>query len=189
MKKFCVDCEKLPWVTGAKKRCLCEGFNLDLGCGPHKQKGYIGTDMRAIPGVDLQFDIEELPWPIPSDSVDKLLCSHVLEHMKPWLVIDILNEMWRVVKEDGQVLIAVPYAGSYGFWQDPTHTKGFVEASWTYFDPDYALYNIYKPMPWKIVRCNSSPVHNMEVILEPRKGATAWNPDSKKKKRKEKTGA
>jgi ubiquinone/menaquinone biosynthesis C-methylase UbiE len=46
--------------------------------------------------------------PLPSASVDKLLCNHVLEH-----VLDddrILAEMQRVVKPGGLVLIGVPLA-------------------------------------------------------------------------------
>lgn len=121
MPKVCDECLKLPWSETAIRRCICHGFNLDLGCGPHKNKGFVGSDKRDIKGVDLVFDIEELPWPIPSNSVDKLLCSHVMEHMKPWLVIGIIDEMWRVMKHDGQTLIAVPYAGSFGFHQDPSH--------------------------------------------------------------------
>lgn len=171
MPKICDYCVKLPWGLTAKKRCICHGFNLDLGCGPHKQKGFIGSDKRDINGVDLVFDIEKFPWPVPGNSVDKLLMSHVLEHMKPWLVNDIMNEMWRVMHPNGQALIAVPYAGSFGFWQDPTHTKGYNEATWAYYDPAHPsrLYTIYEPYPWKITRCNFNPLSNMEVIMEPRK--------------------
>jgi predicted SAM-dependent methyltransferase len=188
MPKVCENCEKLPWSSTAKKRCICHGFNLDLGCGGNKQKGYLGSDKRDLPNVDLVFDIENVPtdqnprekdgitfkdvgWPIPDEAVDHLLMSHVLEHMKPWLVIDIMNEMWRVMHPQGQTFIAVPYAGSFGFWQDPTHTKGFNEATWAYFDPSHQshLYNIYRPQPWKVTKCIFNPIYNMEVILEPRK--------------------
>lgn len=171
MRKICEDCLKRPWGSTAKKRCICHGFNLDLGCGSHKQKGFVGSDKRDLPGVDLVFDIEVLPWPIPNNSVDKLLMSHVLEHMKPWLSIDILNEMWRVMHPEGQALVAVPYAGSFGYYQDPTHCNPWNEASWAYFDPAHPsrLYTIYEPLPWKVVRCNFNPLYNMETILEPRK--------------------
>jgi len=79
--------------------------------------------------------------------------------------------MWRVIHPDGQALIAVPYAGSFGFWQDPTHTKGYNQATWAYFDPAHSsnLYSIYRPQPWLVTRCNWNPYSNMEVILEPRK--------------------
>ena len=179
---YCVWCLALPWGKEANRRCLCSGFNLDLGCGGNKQPGFIGMDKRDLPSVDIVWNIESMeercpvhapskPWPFKDNTVDRMLSSHVLEHMKPWLTIDILNEAWRVCKPESQFMVAVPYAGSFGYYQDPTHINPFNEATWAYFDPEHksGLYNIYKPKPWKIVRCNFSPLHNMEVILEPRK--------------------
>lgn len=190
----CEFCCQIPWAPGARARCLCEGFNLDLGCGEGKQKGYIGMDRRAVPGVDIIWDIESVApvpwwarsletlmtadgkpmarssnWPIPSNSVDKLLCSHVMEHITPSVVPAVMDEMWRVLRSDGQVLIAVPHGDSYGFRQDPTHIGMFNESTFTYFDPAHGLWQIYKPKPWLIRRQHSSPYHNMEVVLEPRK--------------------
>ena len=173
----CSVCSKLPWSEDALQRCLCDGFNLDLGCGPSKQPGFVGLDKRPVAGVDIVWDIESvvegckctpsLHWPFLDNSVDNLLCSHVLEHMKPWGFVDIMNEMHRVVKSSGQVQIAVPYAGSYGFWQDPTHTKGINEATFEYFDPTKELYRVYRPSPWSIVRLNYHPLYNLEIVLRP----------------------
>jgi hypothetical protein len=167
----CETCKKLPWHDGATPRCLCHGFNLDLGSSDHKQKGFIGADKRPLQHVDLVFDIELVPWPIATETVDRLLCSHVLEHMKPWLMNDIMDEMWRVMKRDSQALIVVPHADSYGFRQDPTHCNMLNEATWAYYDPEHpsGLYNVYRPKPWKIARLHWSPLHNIEVVLEPRK--------------------
>lgn len=185
----CAFCSKIPWTPWARKRCLCEGFNLDLGGGESKQKGFLCLDRRELPGVDIVWDIEspmplpfwarELvaigargsePWPIPTDSVDKLLCSHVLEHIQPAATLAVMDEMWRVMKYDGQVLIALPHGDSYGFRQDPTHIAMFNESTFSYFDPGAGgLWNIYRPRPWLIRRQHSSAYHNMEVVLEPRK--------------------
>lgn len=173
----CETCEKIPWATEAIRRCLCHGFNLDLGCGSHKQSGFVGLDQRDITNVDIVWNIESVvstckctapqKWPFLDNSVDRLLCSHVLEHMKPWGMLEIMAEMWRICKPDSQVLIAVPYAGSFGFWQDPTHTKGYNQATWEYFDPSKELYGVYQPLPWKIDNCNWNPHYNMEVVMHP----------------------
>jgi SAM-dependent methyltransferase len=181
----CEFCSQIPWAPGARARCLCEGFNFDVGCGEGKQKGYIGMDRRAVPGVDILWDIESVApvpfwarnvvgavsarWPIPDNSVDKMLCSHVMEHITPSLVPAVFDEMWRIMRFDGQVLIAVPHGDSYGFRQDPTHIGMFNESTFSYFDPSQGLWQIYKPRPWLIRRMHSSPYHNMEVVLEPRK--------------------
>jgi len=179
----CKRCKKLPWSKDAIKRCLCNGFNLDIGCGPNKQPGFIGMDKRDISNVDIVWDIETVieppyyakklgatsdPWPFKDNTVDMLLMSHVLEHMKPWGMIEIMNELWRITKPNGQLFIAVPHGSSSGFQQDPTHTKQFNEATWQYFNPQTVeLFRIYNPRPWKIHRLNSHPIHNMEVVLHP----------------------
>lgn len=159
---------------------------LDVGCGEGKDKGYIGMDRRAVPGVDIVWDIESVapvpwwarnipeaksdPWPIPSESVDRLVCAHLLEHITPSAVISVMDEMWRVMKFDGQAMIVVPHADSYGMKQDPTHIGFWNEATMHYFDPGKGgLYLIYKPKPWLIRSMHSYPHHNMQVILEPRK--------------------
>jgi SAM-dependent methyltransferase len=182
----CEFCSKIPWTPWAKKRCLCEGFVLDLGCGEGKDKGYIGMDRRAVPGVDIVWDLESVgalpwwarnlpgakpePWPIPSNSVDRLVCAHLFEHITPGVFPAVMDEMWRVMKFDGQAMIVVPHGDSYGFRQDPTHIAMFNESTFDYFDPGKGgLYLIYKPKPWLIRNLHSSPHHNMQVILETRK--------------------
>src|SRR2546421_152960 len=35
-----------------------------------------------------------------------------------------MDECWRIMKPGGQLMITTPYAGSFGFWQDPTHING-----------------------------------------------------------------
>ena len=140
---------------------------LDIGCGGNKQDGFIGIDKRALPGVDIVHDLEVFPWPIPLNSCSIAIASHVVEHIKPWLMLDFMNEVWRILEPGGQFCISVPYAGSHGFWQDPTHCNGCNEATWQYFDPTYPLYGIYKPKPWRIKK--GFPVYqvqgNMEVIF------------------------
>lgn len=97
------------------------GIDLDVGCGEAKQKNFVGMDIRKVKGVDVIHSAEVFPWPFPSACCNKILLSHMWEHIKPWLTIKFMNECWRVMKEDGQLLISTPYAGSFGYWQDPTH--------------------------------------------------------------------
>ena len=142
-------------------------INLDIGCGEAKQEGFVGIDKRDVPGVDIVHDLEVFPYPLEDDSCHAVMASHILEHIKPWHTIDLFNEVWRLLRPDGQFWIAVPYAGSTGFWQDPTHCNGFIPATFQYFDPEYPLYGIYKPKPWKIEK--GFPVWqvtgNMECVM------------------------
>jgi len=85
-----------------------------------------------------------------------------------------LDEVWRVMKYDGEAMFSFPYAGSQGFWQDPTHCNGINEITWTYFDPlepntQGQLYRIYKPKPWRIKFSAWQKTGNMEVVLVKRR--------------------
>jgi hypothetical protein len=147
-----------------------KGIFLDIGCSDHKSAGSIGMDKRALPGVDIIHDLEVFPWPLPDNCASRMLCSHLIEHIKPWLTIDFLNECWRIMRPDGQLLIATPYAGSPRFWQDPTHCHGWLEATPQYFDCDYPLWDVYRPRCWKLELNNWQPYGDLNVILAKRGG-------------------
>jgi hypothetical protein len=145
--------------------------NLDLACGGAKNTGYYGVDARVLPGVDLVMDLEAFPWPLPSQCADLVTVSHYFEHVKPWLTLQWMDELWRIMDPTGRALIVVPYATSYGYYQDPTHCNPCVEATWAYFDPGdpSGLWSIYQPKPWQRVHLSVHPHANMEVVLLPRK--------------------
>jgi len=141
---------------------------LDVGCGGNKQPHCIGMDKRKLDGVDYVHDCERIPWPFKDEQFTNVIMSHLMEHLKPWLVIDIVNEVWRILKPDGTFMIAMPYAGSFGFYQDPTHVKAWNEATCRYFDPNFSLYQIYQPSPWKIDINTWHSDGNLEVVLRKR---------------------
>jgi predicted SAM-dependent methyltransferase len=126
-------------------------------------------DLRALENVDIVHDIQKFPWPVPADSCFQVLLSHVYEHIEPKYRIRLIDEIWRITKKGGQLLLSAPYSMSMGAFQDPTHYPSPNEATFTYFDPDHPLYQVYKPQPWKLVRNNWQVNGNVEVIMEPRK--------------------
>lgn len=113
------------------------GINLDVGCGPHKQigPGWVGIDIRALPGVDLVHDLWTFPWPVEADSVNLLLMAHYLEHVPPHLVFPTMAEVHRVCRHGAQVMISGPYGLGYRWQQDPSHATCWVENSFAYWDP------------------------------------------------------
>lgn len=155
-------------------------INIDLGCGENKQAGFIGVDLRDANGVDIVQDLEKYPWKdIPDNVADLVFASHLLEHINPagGGFIKFMDEIWRITKFGGRLMASFPYAGSPGYWQDPTHVNGITEVTIAYFDPlakdlqsgtFYHLYTIYRPKPWKIVSCNYNIYGNMEILLEKR---------------------
>ena len=88
-----------------------------------------------------------------------------------------MDEVWRILKPGGQFISTFPFAGSPGFWQDPTHVNPITHVTLAYFDPLakdsagnlYHLYTIYRPKPWQVVRCFYDVNGFIEVAMEKRK--------------------
>jgi len=158
-------------------------INLNLGCGEEPQRGFINVDMLNLPGVDVVWDLEEYPWPFPENSIDLIVASQLVEHVNPHKgnFIKFMDEAWRVLKVHGQFMLATPYAGSMGYFQDPTHCNPCNEYTWEYFDPispmtKGALYLNYRPKPWKIVENSWYQNGNLEVLLEKRPDDKSYHP-------------
>jgi len=107
----------------------------------------------------------------------KDISNYVGEHEFLGGFVRFMDELWRITKPGGQVIASFPYAGSTGFWQDPTHVNPISHVTMAYFDPlvkdsagnYYNLYTIYRPKPWKILRCFYDKNGFVELALEKRK--------------------
>lgn len=152
-----------------------KGVKVDLGCGNKKVPGFLGIDRQDLPGVDIIQELEEYPWVLPDECADMVVASHLLEHINPANggFLRFMDEIWRILRPGGTLLIVTPYAGSIGYWADPTHINGITENTWLYFDPLEAngqggFYRLYCPKPWKIVSSTWSMEGNLEAALEKR---------------------
>lgn len=104
-------------MTKSIKQLLEEksGIRLDIGCGAAKQEGFVGLDARALPGVDIVWDVLRFPWPLPEECAILAMSSHLLEHIPPFQsdpkllgVIQLLWDKGLVTKEEIQ-----EYVGNY----------------------------------------------------------------------------
>lgn len=149
-----------------RKDChLKAKLNVDVGCGANCQPGFVGMDKRKLDGVEIVHDVEEFPWPLEDGSCSVLVMSHLVEHIKPWLTIDLMNEAWRVLEPKGLLLISTPYAGSYRYFQDPTHCNPWNDATVEYFQQGTPLYGIYTPSPWHVDRMAFHLEGDLEVAF------------------------
>ncbi len=151
-----------------KRLDKAKGILLDIGLTDTVQPNFIR--MGKDNGSNIIHNLEKFPWPLESDSCLIVLAAHIIEHIKPWVTVDWMNELWRVMKKDGQLAISTPYAGSPIWWQDPTHCTGVNEITFAYFDPAFPkLYEVHKPKPWKIEKGN--PIwksgRSIECVLRP----------------------
>lgn len=97
-----------------------QGTVLDVGCGicPYRhlviQNGceYIGIDIAEADRFKyaqtniLHFDGSHIP--LPSDSIDSILCTEVIEHVAEPAVL--IAEMHQVLRPHGEALITVPWS-------------------------------------------------------------------------------
>lgn len=87
-----------------------------------------------------------------------------------------MDETWRILKPGGQFISTFPYAGSPGYWWDPTHVNPIRHETLAYFDPlakdaggnFYNFYSIYRPLPWKIIKLFYDMNGFVEVAMEKR---------------------
>lgn len=161
-----------------------QGIRLDIGCGENKQPHWTGMDNRKFPGVDIVHDAQKFPYPLKANSCFQILLSHLWEHIEPKYRLRMMDELWRIMKPKGQLLMSAPYYGSFRAHQDPTHYPCPTEATFMYFDPGYELWKIYRPKPWKLIRDDYTINGNLEVIMEKRLESDTAGTDKDTKKRK-----
>jgi len=140
-------------------------LNVDIGCGENVQAGFVGMDKRPLETVDVVHDAEVFPWPFEDGEASVVMMSHFVEHVKPWFQIDLINECWRILEDNGLLLIATPYGGSFRYNQDPTHCSPWNEATVEYFVEGTPLFQVYKPKPWKMEKRTWYVLGDLEVAL------------------------
>jgi SAM-dependent methyltransferase len=115
-----------------------EPRRLNVGCGRNAMNGWINLDSQKLPGVDIVADLErcaELPLPLDDDSIDEILMSHVIEHVREPLPM--MQELHRVARPGAKATIRVPYGSNDGAWEDPTHVRPYFLQSFGYFSQPY----------------------------------------------------
>lgn len=143
---------------------------LDLGCGRYHVEGtgwyakrdalrvsrreidlngyeFINMDISKDVGANLIWDFNVLPYPFKDNSFDIAFARHVLEHTKEFL--DVMNELWRILRRNGKLYIRVPYWNCDGSVQDPTHRHFFTENTFRYFTQDHEC-GFYSDKKWRI---------------------------------------
>jgi len=140
-----------------------DGKLLDFGCGrkPYKNlfinvKEYIGVDIaqtghdHQLSEIDVFYDGQNLPF--PEESFESIFTSEVFEHV--FNLNDILDELHRVLKKDGKILITIPF-----MWGE--HEKPYDYARYTSF----AIRDILEKKNFKILHLEKSG-HAAETILQ-----------------------
>lgn len=132
------------------------GHGLNLGCGNKIIRGAVNHDIRRHrPEVDIEWDLNKLPWPWEDNEFDRVLAWAVLEHLEVDLLTS-MNELWRITVPGGVVSLKLPYWGHARAYADPTHRFVFDPEVMDTFDPTTqrgAAYSFYTDRKWKVLEC------------------------------------
>lgn len=123
--------------------------SLDIGCGRNKTSGCIGIDKIGLPGVDIVYDLDRIPWPFPDNAFSTIYANHSLEHVAH--ILETLGEIHRICVPGGRVIIRVPHYASDNFHTDLTHKVAFGYRSFDHFSINGGVaYNFYAPFKFEI---------------------------------------
>ena len=126
---------------------------LDLGCGEKKVPNSIGLDNVQLPGVDVEHDLLDFPYPFENESIDKIYLRHVIEHFTIENINLILNECNRLLRKDALLIITVPHVFSISAFIDPTHRSYFTFGSVQFWDENSSkAYYKESQMKWKLIK-------------------------------------
>jgi ubiquinone/menaquinone biosynthesis C-methylase UbiE len=124
-------------------------IKLNLGCGPNKEAGYIGVDKVKLPTVDIVHNLDVYPYPFEDNSVDEVICSHILEHLED--LNKTMEELYRICKPNALVKVRGPYYKSHYAFGDATHKHFFTEQSFIYFDSSHP-FSYYTTARFEVVK-------------------------------------
>lgn len=80
---------------------------LNWGCGGHLGAGWINSDVKAEPGVDLVADVLQ-GLPLEDGSVDCVVSVHALPELSYREQVPALQELHRVLRPGGSIRLALP---------------------------------------------------------------------------------
>lgn len=124
--------------------------SLDLGCGNNPRNPYNAKELYGIDIVDFSTDtfevktadlnIEKIPY--PDNYFDYVTAYDFLEHVPRIIYVDgkirnpfieLMNEIWRVLKPGGIFKAHTPYYPHPEVFQDPTHVNFITTSTVEYF--------------------------------------------------------
>ncbi len=136
--------------------------SLDLGCNDHPRNPYnyeelYGIDLAAqtISGVTyVQANLALDAIPFENNYFDCVTAFDFIEHIPRQLLsldtgktrlpfIELMNEIWRVLKPNGTFYAVTPVYPSAAAFQDPTHVNFITKETHGYFCGDSPLANMY----------------------------------------------
>ena len=122
-------------------------MKLHLGCGKEHKKGWINCDISKEVNPDKIIDLEK-KLPFKDNSIKEIYSRHTFEHVEK--LMELMNEIYRISKNEAKIKIIVPYFAHPGAFQDPTHKRFFTLRTFDYFDSKNS-YSYYSNARFKVI--------------------------------------
>jgi len=136
---------------------------LNFGCGRDIKLDYINADIVKFDGVDIAFDFNSFPYPFNDNEFDEVYCDNVLEHLED--VKAVIDELYRISKNNCIIHIIVPYYNCYGAYNDVTHKHYFSHMSFEPFYNENYKYYYYFDKKFKLENIKLTPTRIGKVFL------------------------
>lgn len=127
---------------------------LVLGCGDVRIEGAVHVDVRENVSPDVQWDLNQRPWPFKDGAFREVVAEDVVEHLDE--LIPTMEEVHRVMATGATLWLTTPHWRHVNSWTDPTHKWHLTEHSFDYFDPDTQWgrkYWYYTEAKFRITEC------------------------------------
>ena len=95
------------------KRAKNKSLLLNVGCGPNSHPDYINLDYYWHNKIDICWNIEKKPYPLPDASLEGIYTEHCLEHIAFESFQANIAEFYRLLKPGGVLRIVMPDGGLY----------------------------------------------------------------------------
>lgn len=147
-------------------------LQLNIGAGHLRLPGFIGVDFQEGAGVDVRWDLTNIPWPFPGGAAKEVRAWHVLEHLPGYSLDNAMREVARILAPGGLLYVKVPYRepGPY----NPFHFHVFDKHSfdaWVLADRDWPPHypKLFQRRKQEIVSTSGFPLWHLNHYL-PRLG-------------------
>lgn len=80
---------------------------LNWGCGTEPEPGWINSDIKQAPEIEISADILE-GLPLADESIDYVVSIHALPELRLPDIVPALRELRRVLQTDGVLRLALP---------------------------------------------------------------------------------
>jgi len=107
---------------------------LSVGAGMVRTEGAVHLDRVDLPGIEIVWDLEKVPYPLGGGCWDVVLAKDILEHLDN--VVECVDELNRVLKVGGRLVIRTSYWKSEASFRDPTHKRFCTEQTFDYWCPE-----------------------------------------------------